>query len=256
MLLKDQVALVTGAGRGIGRSIALTLAQEGAKIAVTARTKERRDGVAAEIVAQGGEARPFALDVTNDEEVSQAVNDVLSTWGQIDILVNNAAIITYNTPVWATPLDEWDAVMKVNLRGVFICSNTVIPHMIEREKGTIINIGSLAARVVPQIRGPGGYTGSPYAVSKWGVMGYTAFLGHWLRPYGILVNGINIGGVDTDMSRAEIPEGNPDWSTPEEIARVALFLATKAPRDMTGQSLDVFAAETRFRGPYIKEPGP
>ena len=169
MLLQGQVALITGAGRGLGRSIALAFAREGARIAVTGRTKEGRDRVTSEIIAGGGEARPFALDVTRDDEVFRAVDEVLATWGQIDILVNNAGVILYNTPVWATTVEEWDSMMAVDLRGVFLCSHAVIPHMMGKGRGVIINLGSSSGRMADEDYGP-------YTACKWGVVGYTASL--------------------------------------------------------------------------------
>jgi NAD(P)-dependent dehydrogenase (short-subunit alcohol dehydrogenase family) len=235
ILLEGQVGFVTGAGRGIGRAIALAFAREGAKIAVTGRTKERRDQVAAEIVAEGGEARALALDVTIDTEVEEAVRDVLSAWGQIDILVNNTGVIVYNAPVCKTTVEEWDSMMSVNLRGMFLGCHAVIPHMMERKQGVIINIGSESGRRASEEYGP-------YSATKWGVVGYTTSLARSLRPHGIRVNGINPGWVDTDMSRASDPQGDPEWSTPEEIAQVALFLAAQAPRDLTGQFIDVFGS--------------
>lgn len=235
MLLKGRVALITGAGRGIGRGIALTFAREGARIAVTGRTQERRDRVMAEIIAAGGEAESFSLDVTKDDEVVEAVRQVLSSWGQIDILINNAGVSVHGTPTWKTTIEDWDSMMRVNLRGVFLCCHAVIPHMMERGTGTIINIGSSSARM-----SDGEY--GPYTASKCGVVGYTASLGRTLRPHGIRVNGINPGWVDTDMARDIDPKGDPEWSTPEEIGETALFLAAKAPRDLTGQFIDVFGA--------------
>jgi len=236
MTLDGQVALITGAGRGIGRAIALTFARNGARIAVTGRTQESRQRVAAEIVATGGEARPFELDVTRDDEVLQAVAEVLSAWGRIDILVNNAGIIQYDSPVWKTTVEEWDAMMAVNLRGMFLCCRAVAPHMMERNRGAIINIGSSSGRMADHEYGP-------YTATKWGVVGYTVSLARSLRLHGIRVNGINPGWVDTDMSRAVEPQGDPEWSTADEIARTALFLAGQAPRDMTGQFIDVFGSE-------------
>jgi NAD(P)-dependent dehydrogenase (short-subunit alcohol dehydrogenase family) len=158
MRLEGKVAFITGAGRGIGRYIALSFAREGAKIAVTGRTKERRDGVADEIRAAGGTAQGFALEVTSEEEVSAAVRGALDAWGQIDILVNNAGIIQYNTPVWETTVKEWDEVMNVNLRGTFLCCHAVMPHMVERGTGTVINIGSSSGRMADDDLGP--YTAS------------------------------------------------------------------------------------------------
>ena len=235
MRLENKVALVTGAGRGIGRYISLALAQEGARIAVTGRTKERREQVADEIVSAGGVAGPFALDVTQDWEVLDAVKKVLSKWGQIDILVNSAGIIQYNTPVWKTTVEEWDTMMEINMRGTFLCCSAVVPHMVEQGRGTVINIASSAARMADDDLGP-------YTASKWGVAGYTTSLARSVRPYGIRVNALNPGWVDTDMSREFDPKGDPEWSTPQEIAGAALYLATEAPRDMTGQFIDIFGS--------------
>ena len=234
MLLAGQVAIVTGAGRGIGRVIALVLAREGARVAVTGRTKETRDQVTAEILAEGGEARSFALDVSKDEEVDAAVQGILSTWGQIDLLVNSAAMYLADTPVWATPPSQWDEMMGINLRGVFLCSHAVIPHMMERRKGVIVNIGSRSGRR-PNVNS------GPYNTTKWGVIGYTASLGPSVRPYGIRVNCINPGAIITEELRADHPQGGTqEGSTQKEIAELVVYLAAKGPPDMTGQSIDVF----------------
>jgi len=235
MVLQDQVALITGANRGIGRAIALTFASQGARIAVTGRSAERCQPVVAEIAAMDGEAQAFTLDVTRDDEVSTAIQSVLSMWGKIDILVNSAGIIQYHTPVWATTVEAWDTMMQVNLRGTFICCHAVIPHMKERGSGVILNIGSSAARMADDDFGP-------YTATKWGVVGYTTSLARSLRPHGIRVNGLNPGWVDTDMSREFDAAGASEWSTPAEIAQAALFLAAQAPRDMTGQFLDIFGS--------------
>ena len=235
MRLEGKVAFITGAGRGIGRYIGLALAREGAKIAVTGRTEERREQVASEIISKGGEARPFALDVTKDEQVLDAVSQVMEAWGQIDILVNSAGIIQYHTPVWKTTIEEWDTMMNINFRGTFLCCHAVVPHMVEQGKGIVINIASSAARMADDDLG--GYT-----ASKWAVAGYTTSLAKSVRPHGIKVNGLNPGWVDTDMSREFDPAGDPEWSTPEEIANAALYLATDAPRDMTGQFIDIFGS--------------
>lgn len=235
MRLQDKVAVITGAGRGIGRHISLAFAKEGAKIAVTGRTKERREQVVNEIVKEGGEARPISLDVSRDGDVLDAVKQVLDDWGRIDILVNSAGIIQYNTPVWKTTVEEWDEMMNINLRGTFLCCHAVVPHMVEQGSGTIINIASSAARMADDDLGP-------YTASKWGVAGYTTSLAKSVRPHGIRANALNPGWVDTDMSREFDPKGDPEWSTPQEIAGAALYLATDAPRDMTGQFIDIFGS--------------
>jgi 3-oxoacyl-[acyl-carrier protein] reductase len=186
-----------------------------------------------EIRSGGGTAETFALDVTRADDADRVVEELMRIWGRIDVLVNNAGVITYDTPVWATTIDQWGEVMNTNLRGMFLVSHAVIPHMMERKEGIIINIGSSSGRV-PE----GDY--SAYATSKWGVVGYTASLAHSLRPYGIRVNGTNPDWVDTDMARAYDPKGNPKWITDEQIAQAAFYLAAHAPKLMTGQFIDIF----------------
>ena len=233
MLLKGKVALITGAGRGIGRAIALAFAREGAQVAVTGRNIDRLASVVNEIRAGGGEAEAFTLDVTRESDPISVVEEVVGKWGSIDLLVNNAGVITYHTPVWETSPEQWDEVMNTNLRGIHLVCRAVTPQMIEREEGIIINIGSSSGRQ------PEGDFGA-YVTSKWGVIGYTASLAHSLRPYGINVNGINPDWVDTDMARAYYPDGDPGWITGEQVAQAALYLAAHAPRLMTGQFIDLF----------------
>jgi len=233
MVLKNQVALITGASRGIGRAIAKRFAEEGATVAVGARTPEGYDRVVAEITNAGGLASGFPLDVTKDQQVVDTVQQVLITCGKIDILVNSAGIMLYDTPTWTTTVEQWDEIIAVNLRGTFLTCRAVAPHMVDRRAGAIINIGSSSARAADDDSGP-------YTTTKWAVVGYTSSLARSLRPYGIRVNGMNPGWVDSDMTRIVKPEGDPEWSTVEEIAAVALFLVAQAPRDMTGQFVDIF----------------
>ena len=233
MLLQDQVALVTGAGRGIGRSVALAFAREGSRVAVTGRNQANLSQVVGDISSAGGQALAFCLDVTSEDDAAAVVQAIMDQWGRIDLLVNNAGVITYDVPVWETTMEQWDYVMDTNLRGMHLVSRTVIPHMMQRKTGTIINIGSSSGR---QVEGDNG----AYNASKWGVVGYTASLSHSLRPHGIQVNGINPGWVDTDMAREYYPEGDPAWITPDQIAQAALYLATHAPALMTGQFIDIF----------------
>ena len=233
MLFNGDVALITGAGRGIGRAIALCLAREGARTVLTGRDTGRLERVAQEVRSAGGDAATFSLDVTRDDDATRVVDEVIATWGRIDVLVNNAGVITYDTPLWATTMDQWDEVMNTNLRGMHLVSRAVIPHMMQRERGVIINIGSSSGRRPDSEYGA-------YATSKWGVVGYTVSLAHSLRPFGIRVNGINPDWVDTDMARAYNPSGDADWIAPEDVAQAALYLAAQAPGAMNGQFIDLF----------------
>ena len=233
MLLKDKVALIAGTGCGIGRAIALAFAGEGALIAVTGRNTRLLTRVVDEIRAGSGMAEALALDVTQADDADRVAKQLIGIWGQIDVLVNNAGVITDHTPVWATTIDQWDeVVMNTNLRGMFLVCGAVIPHMMEREEGVIINIGSSSGRL------PEGDYGA-YATSKWDV-GLSASLAHSLRPHGVRVNGINPDWVDSGMARAYDPRGNHEWITGEQIAQSALYLAVHAPRVMTGQFIDIF----------------
>ena len=229
------MALITGAGRGIGRTIALAFSREGAKTIVTGRNLDCLALAVAEIRAGGGEAEAFTLDVTREGDAVGVAGEVVGKWGRIDLLVNNAGVITYHKPVWETTMEQWDEVMNTNLRGMHLVCRAVIPHMMQRGQGIITNIGWSSSR-----RPEGNY--GAYATSKWGVVGYTAALAHSPSPYGIDVNGINPDWVDTDMARAFHPDGDPDWITGEQIAQAALYLAVHAPRLMTGQFIDLFVA--------------
>jgi NAD(P)-dependent dehydrogenase (short-subunit alcohol dehydrogenase family) len=122
--------------------------------------------------------------------------------------------------------------MQINWRGTFICSHAVVPHVKKRGRGIMVNVESSSARMADDDL-------DPYTATKWGVVGYTTSLARSLRPHGIRVNGLNPGWVHTDMSREFDPAGDPEWRTPDEIAQAALFLAAQAPRDMTGQFLDI-----------------
>ena len=233
MLFNGDVALTTGAGRGIGRAIALCFAREGARTVVTGRDMDRLEQVAQEVRSAGGDPATFSLEVTRDDDATRVVEEVIATWGRIDVLVNNAGVITYDTPLWATTVDQWDEVMNTNLRGMHLVSRAVIPHMMKRQRGVIINVGSSSGRRPDSEYGA-------YATSKWGVVGYTVSLAHSLHSYGIRVNGINPDWVDTDMARAYNPSGDADWIAPEDVAQAALYLAAHAPGAMTGQFIDLF----------------
>ncbi len=236
-LLRGKVALVTGAGRGIGRAISTILASEGASLALTGRDTSRLERVKGEILRDQGQADVWQMDVSQESSVEDIVGKIIDHWGQIDILVNNAAIIHPETPVWDTPILEWDEEMSINLRGTFLCCHFVLPDMIKRGQGVVINIGSSSGTIAEDIYGA-------YGATKWGVIGYTISLAKSVRRHGVKVNGLNPGWVETDMTAGTSipPDAGPEWTQPEDIARAALFLAAHAPADMTGQFINLFGA--------------
>ena len=233
MNIQDKVALITGSGRGMGRAISLGLAKNGVKVALTGRNQSLLDKTAKEIEEAGGNAKTFLLDVTDDRQAESVSKEVCEEWGSIDILVNNAGVIVYDKPVWETTLEEWNFIMDTNLKGTFLTCKAVLPYMMQKGAGYIINIGSSSGKEPDDEYGP-------YAASKWGVVGYTASLAKSLIGQGIIVNGINPTWVDTDMARAYIPEGDPDWVTQNEISDAVIYLLTKAPKAMTGKFIDIF----------------
>lgn len=239
--LKGQTALVTGASRGIGRSIALALADMGANVAVNySGNEEAANAVVAEIKARGVEAIALKANVGKSAEADALVKDVLDTWGRIDILVNNAGI-TRDNLIMRMKEEEFDQVIETNLKGVFNCLKAVTRPMMKQRYGRIINISS----VVGALGNPGQ---ANYVAAKAGVIGLTKSAARELASRGITVNAVAPGFIDTDMTR-ELPEDMREklmgdiplarLGKPEEIADVVTFLASSAAGYMTGQTLHV-----------------
>ncbi|MGH9747929.1 MAG: SDR family NAD(P)-dependent oxidoreductase [Candidatus Acidiferrales bacterium] len=253
MILKGQVAVVTGGGRGIGRAIARRFANEGAAVVVTARSEDEVKQVAGEIREQGGEAVAVVADVSQEADCERIVRAARERFGAIHILVNNAGIYGPVMPAEKISAREWDEVIAVNLRGPFLLSRLVLPEMYERKSGSILNITSIAAKAAFQLNGP-------YAASKAGLMGLTHTLAAEGARKGVRVNAISPGPVtETKMSQelgrrlVEYFQAEPDHmlkqmletilqgrpQTAEEIASAALFLVSGQSSAITGQTLNV-----------------
>ncbi|HIK98887.1 MAG TPA: SDR family oxidoreductase [Dehalococcoidia bacterium] len=229
----DRVAIVTGGGRGIGRAIAQGVAREGARVVVTARTADEIADVAHEIVLAGGEAIGVVCDVSDEGNVQQMVDEAISQWGRIDILVNNAATNLPNIDVVDMEPDAWRRVVDVNLTGPFLCARAVLPKMIEQGSGAIVNISSIGGR-------HGGKGRGPYRAAKAGLINLTETLAAENFPHGVRVNCVCPGGVETEMLRVIGASLDRQLMTPDEMANVVLYLASDESSAVTGTSIDAF----------------
>ena len=233
--LQHKTALITGAGRGIGRAIAERFAREGARVAVADIDPNTANATATAI---GPEALGLAMDVSSKAAVLAGTAQVLDEFGQLDILVNNAGYLVYTT-FESCSEENWDRMVDINMKGPFLCAQAVIPHMKARRQGAIINMTSLAAKTGGLAAGP------PYAAAKAGVLTLTIGLARALAPDQIRVNAIAPGVIDTAMTsapehdqlKASIPLGRP--GQPEDVASCALFLASDDARHITGETIDV-----------------
>jgi 3-oxoacyl-[acyl-carrier protein] reductase len=233
--LFGKTALITGAGRGIGRAIAETMASQGARVAVTDTDIEAARHVAQALPTRGV---AFAMDVTSIEQVRNTVEQTVDEFGQLDILVNNAGYVTFSTFEDCSEA-LWDRIVDINMKGPFLCAQAVLGHMKSRRSGCIINMSSLAAKTGGVAAGP------PYAASKAGVSAMTIGLARAVAAHGIRVNAIAPGVIDTQMTaspahdpvKAQIPLGSV--GQPEDVAHCALFLASEEARHITGEIIDV-----------------
>jgi NAD(P)-dependent dehydrogenase (short-subunit alcohol dehydrogenase family) len=254
MKLKDQTAIITGGGRGIGRTIALTLAREGANVLVCGRHREELESTAQEIEQLARRSSVVVADVSQESQVAAVIESALQNFGRIDILVNNAGVAGPTAPVKNITRSEWDEVLAVNLTSAFLCAKAVIPHMIQRQSGRIVNISSIAGKRAYALR-------SPYAASKWGMIGLSATLAQELGPHNIQVNAIcpgptagermrdviagrarELGQSETEVERLYV-EGTAlkRMVDPEHVAAMVLLLVSDEGSSITGEAIDVSA---------------
>lgn len=237
--LQDKVAIVTGASRGIGRATALALAGEGAKVAINyANSSGAADAVVAEITGQGGEALALQANVAEADQVDILFKTVLDKWGRVDVLVNNAGI-TRDTLLLRMKPEDWQAVINLNLTGVYLCTRAVSKVMLKQRSGRIINIASVAG----QMGNPGQ---ANYSAAKAGVIGFTKTVAKEMASRGVTVNAVAPGFIATDMTEGLgseeiikfIPLGR--YGQPDEVAGMIRFLAADpASAYITGQVFNV-----------------
>jgi 3-oxoacyl-[acyl-carrier protein] reductase len=235
--LEHKVAIVTGASKGIGKAIALAFGREGAHMVVTARSTAALVALAEQVRKMGVKTLAVTADMALETDIQQLVAEALAHFGRVDILVNNAAIIHPPLDLVDFEVAVWRQVIEVNLTGAALLTRAVLPNMIQNRSGKIINLSSIGGR-------KGGKGRSAYRVTKAGLISLTESVAAEVKPYGIDVNCICPGGVDTEGYREAFNSSgrteNPRLMRPEEIAELAVFLASEASSSITGAAIDAF----------------
>jgi meso-butanediol dehydrogenase / (S,S)-butanediol dehydrogenase / diacetyl reductase len=253
-MFKNKIALVTGASQGIGKCIAQKLGDAGATLAIAALENEALQKSTGEYQARGFPFKAYGVDLSNDAQIQSLALAVVKDLGPVDILINNAGIGGPTAPAHEVDPQDWDRTLEINLRAPFLLSRSVIPSMIARKSGKIINMSSIAGKMAYPLR-------TPYAASKWGLVGLTLTLAQELGPHNIQVNAICPGPTQTELIesviRARAAATGTDFETmskdyvratalkrmvqPEEVADLALFLASPQSDAITGQAIDISA---------------
>ena len=221
MSIDGQVAIITGAGTGIGRATALRLAREGVAVAAAARTATDLESLVGEVEAAGGRGLAVQTDVIVEEQVDALVKRTLDAFGRIDILVNNAGV-NVRAPINKITTADWRQILDANLTGTFFCTRAVAPTMMEQRSGKIVNVSSRAGRHATATR-------AAYSTAKFGVVGFGEAVQLDLKDYGVTVTNVLPGPIATPLRRRSVPHEDPELLIgPEAVADVILFLVSRA----------------------------
>ena len=227
--LDGKVAIVTGAGRGIGKAVSVALARAGCRVVLAARTREQIESVQLEIISQGGHALALPADLTVDEDIQRLVEATQTKWGAADILINNAGW-GKRAPVVSASLTDWDQTFRLNLRAPMVLAKALLPNMIAKREGAVINIGSVSGKT-------GEANGAAYSASKFGLIGFTQSLYEEVREHGIKVAVILPGFVDTPLIPPNRQLDRSKMIQADDIAQTVLFVltspATSCPVEIT-----------------------
>ncbi len=231
-ILLGKVALITGGSRGIGRAIAAAYAMAGARVFICGRNSADVDDALCEIRAQGGSIDGVAGDISRARDAQRIVRAALERFGVIDVLVNNASILGPREAIAEYPLEAWEEVIRINLTGLFLMTHEVLPAMLARRAGSIINLTSGVGRA-------GKAKWGAYAVSKAGLEGFTQVLAEEVKSAGIRVNAVNPAATRTQMRAQAYPAEDPTTlPAPDKIVPIFVHLAADASKEITGQSLN------------------
>jgi 3-oxoacyl-[acyl-carrier protein] reductase len=246
MRFKENIAIVTGGSKGLGKVIAKQLTQEGATVVINGRDMDALEKAAQEIKQEGGQVTAIQTDVSNSQAVTAMIDKVLEDYSRIDILINNAAVFAESVKIMDLEEEEWDRIMTTNLKGVFLCAKAVIKPMIKQKYGKIVNMTSFTGKTGRVVYSTfGNPTKAHYCASKAGIISLTKSLAYELAPHNINVNGVAAGSV--------APEGTPEekkemiiplvplgrMGTSEDVSAVTLFLASDESSFITGHIVDV-----------------